>query len=500
MRGPRPGLGDEDGLTIIEVMVATLVLLTAAFGALQVLISSSQVNYRAEQATVVIERAQAEIEAIRALPFEEVALTAPPAMSTDSSSPASRVSLSCTNQSVSLNGCFAQNQNGSEEAPLVVEDGLLEEGGMVEGAAISPGPKPFETGDVSGTIHRYVVWENDDNCSDGQCPGTQDFKRVIVAIEIDGGSGGERAYRELQADFADSEAGRDSEPRPTDIEDTVAQSLYLSDTTCNQVSRDSPTSDHRAHNTLGDCSAGKQTGGTPGAPDLLTTSPPVLDPNFPDTEQPEYDYSNDPFPIFMEPLLEPDEDKGRQMLPRSLATCDFTLLETLTERLGLNVGKKYLNRWVTEEIPDTGGGAGFVIDGDAVLELNTRRMRGLTLIDPFGATLCVEVFIRDEAGNDTPLKNGEEDGKEYFRFPQTNWPHEWTELSIPMDLQDPSGSETIAVEPGERLGISLAVHLVNVNPPTANPFISFMYEHPGYKSRLEVETTTPYMGAPSLAG
>ncbi|MGI8726981.1 MAG: type IV pilus modification PilV family protein [Solirubrobacterales bacterium] len=498
----RMAIRGEGGFTLVEIMVAAFVLLVAGFGALQVLITSSKVNYRAEQAQTAIERAQAEMEAIRALSHEEVAMTGPPGTSADADDPRARVSTACTGQGVSLNGCFAVERDGGSEAPLVVNGGALEDGGAVSGGAINPNPESFTTGDVSGTIHRFVVWRNDPGCVSTLCAGTQDFKRVVVAVELDDGSTGSRTYREIQSDFTDPDAGQDSEPTPEVTEETIAQELYLSDTPCDRDVRLLPTADHPAHNNLGQCSNGLSTNSSPGAPDLLTTGQPSnqgCEP--PGCTLPLWDYSDNYEPV--EGLAGPGEDKGRQLLPKAnLLTCDFDLLEGLTDVAGINIGHKYVARWVTEPIPtDTGSGSGFVINGDAVLELNTRKMRGLTSVNPLGATVCVQLFIRDEAtGIDTPLKNGV-NGNEYFRFSHTNWPGEFNERSIPMDLQDPvTGSEVITVPPGKRLGMSLAVDLVNIAPTTLDPFISFMYEHPDYESRLQVETTTPYEGSLTTPG
>ncbi len=97
----------------------------------------------------------------------------------------------------------------SEYRNLVVNGGSLYGGtgeeGVISGGVINPGPTKFTSGDVSGSIYRYVVWRNDEKCSEISCPGTQDYKQVIVAVKMDktGNLSSQRGYVEVQSDFID---------------------------------------------------------------------------------------------------------------------------------------------------------------------------------------------------------------------------------------------------------------------------------------------------------
>lgn len=469
----------EDGFTIVEILVATLLFMAASLGAAQIFISSTRVNFRAEQAQVALEAVQAEMERMRAISYDGIALTSAPTASADPADPASRIRASCANQGVSTNGCFEVSSEGLNPKPLVIEGGALENGDTIDGAQVDPGPEPFDLGDVRGEIHRYVVWDDDPSCA--TCDGLQDAKRLIVIATVESRDR-TAPYREIQSEYIDPDVGKftAAEPFSEDDAQTVNQQLYLSNTPCNRETRLHPA-DQPAHNTLGGCHEGLETGDDAGAPDLLTTSPPW------GVDQ-EFDLSTD-----FEPLLVADQpnDRGRQFLPKvGMLTCDMS---------GLNHSRKHV--WVTERIPsNAGGGSGYVLR-DGVLSLSTRKAAGTYTAQPLNGAVCIRLFIRDENGEaytDASLRNGD-DGTNFFRYPHT-WGNGWEELTIPLDLRSPSGSETIVVLPGQRLGIAIAIAQDAPDPLLEKPWVSVMYENPTIATRLEVETTFPYEGSPSLAG
>ena len=55
-------------------------------------------------------------------------------------------------------------------------------------AKVAPGPTNFAVGQngstITGKIYRYVTWR-DENCPATICDGTQNTKRVIVAVSLD---------------------------------------------------------------------------------------------------------------------------------------------------------------------------------------------------------------------------------------------------------------------------------------------------------------------------
>lgn len=189
----------EAGFTIVEVLVAILILVIGALATFGLLSDAIRNTQRAKGTQVALDRAQQEIEALRSLPYKQLALTATPAAETNRLSPDYRV----------LGGTFALvREPPSSYANMVVNGGALYGGGAVKGGVVNPGPEPFSSGDVGGKIYRYVVWRNDEKCGTS-CPGEQDFKQIVVAVKLDKRSNepGERGYVEVQSDFVDPTRG-----------------------------------------------------------------------------------------------------------------------------------------------------------------------------------------------------------------------------------------------------------------------------------------------------
>jgi prepilin-type N-terminal cleavage/methylation domain-containing protein len=188
----------EAGFTIVEVLVAILILVIGALATFGLLSDAIRNTQRAKGTQVALDRAQQEIEALRSLSYKQLALTATPAAETNRLSPNYRV----------LGGTFALvREPPSSYANMVVNGGSLYGGGFVEGGLVKP-EESFSSGDVSGKIYRYVVWRNDEKCGTS-CPGEQDFKQVVVAVKLDKRSNepGERGYVEVQSDFVDPTRG-----------------------------------------------------------------------------------------------------------------------------------------------------------------------------------------------------------------------------------------------------------------------------------------------------
>jgi prepilin-type N-terminal cleavage/methylation domain-containing protein len=180
----------EAGFTIVEVLVAIFILVIGALATFGLLTDAIRNTQRAKATQVALDRAQQEIEAMRSVPYQQLALTATPAAETNRLSPNYRVS----------GGAFAVVREPRSSYYTMVVNAL-------EGK-VAPGPEPFTSGDVSGKVYRYVVWRNDEKCG-AACPGEQDFKQVVVAVKLDkrGNEPGERGYVEVQSDFVDPARG-----------------------------------------------------------------------------------------------------------------------------------------------------------------------------------------------------------------------------------------------------------------------------------------------------
>lgn len=477
---PRSG---EAGMTIIEVVVAAMVMALGAAATFGILTSATKNAQRAKASQVALDHAQEEMEKLQSVDYDQLALTVTPQHVTSSLNPNSRV----------VNGNFALvREPPSGYATMVVKNGSIEGGGFVTGGVVTPGPIPFSSGDVTGKLYRYVVWRNDPSCPEATCPHKQDYKQIVVAAKLDtpGNQSGERGYVEVQSKAIDPESleeGTEKDPEGEDPEGEdpeggggtqeptfTAQQLYLSDTSCGEdgsTVREDITADHQLHNTLGTCASGPQTGEVPGAPDaLLLGAPPDPDPLDP-LNPLLYDYAND---SYLEPS--PDTDRGLQILRDDTSGCHY-------DPTGTSNPEAQVHRWVTDPIAED-----FRMTDTATLEFYTRTINdGL-----YTGTLCVYLFKRHETGGEAPvatdsLLTNKVGGAAYWAYsPEGNgfWPRNaWTKVRLTVEFN----GVPFTVPAGDRLGIGLSVDPANT-PAEAIPV---MYDHPSYPTRLEIDTDTP---------
>jgi len=213
-----------------------------------------------------------------------------------------------------------------------------------------------------------------------------------------------------------------------------------------------------------------KTGNTPGAPDLMFSDPPKLDPSLPADQQPLYDYSTD-----VEPLTGAEADRGVQVRHSGLPGCIFS--PSLVDG---TPGQK-VHRWLSPPIPSN---FQLLLDGEATLSLWTRTLNGST----HPGRICVFLFARKlnvlGIPVDVPMVNQDITDATWFPHEADPWPaNNWTEISVPMDFLYGAG----ALLPGERLGLAISVEKGGTNPGDG---LEFMYDHPSFDSRLQVKTTS----------
>jgi type II secretory pathway pseudopilin PulG len=464
---------EEMGFTIIEVLIATLIVVVGALAAFGMLSDAVQNTARAKSTQVALDLAQQEVEALHSLSNKELALTGVPPHSTDSLVPNYRIN--------SGSGSFALSREPLTRYQKLVRNGGEIEGSsgkVIEGGVVNPGPTPFVNGDVSGTVYRYIVWRNDTACGE-KCPTQQDYKQIIVAVKLDtpGNQVAERGYVEVQSDFVDPTDSPRNDPVPNSSGKVVtAQQFYLTDTPCSATGvteRQEITGDHLLHNTLGTCASGLQTGTTAGAPDaLLLGAPPDPAPEDP-TNPPLYDYSND---TYLEPT--PDTDKGVQIRRDDTTGCHYVPTGTADP-------ESQVHRWVTDPMT-----AAFTMTEKVTIEFYSRTLNG----GLYTGTACVYLYDRHETGSppvavDSMLTNKTGNTAYWTYTPAGNasWPQaDWERIRLTMTFN----KAPYTIPAGDRLGVALSVERSNT-PADAIPF---MYDHPKYPSRLEVDTSTPIEG------
>lgn len=460
------GRDSEAGLTMVEVVIAAMVIALGASATFGVLTSATKNTQRAKATQVALNRAQLELETLRSLESDELAMTAAPGQVSNPLNPNYRV----------LSGAFALTREPpSEYATMVVNGGSLYGGGFVQGGVVAPGPTSFSSGDVTGKVYRYVVWRNDAGCPAAVCPGTQDYKEIVVAVKLDkpGNQAGERGYVEVTSDFIDPTDNAQNDPIPGANGVVTGQQLYLSDTACDgsgSTVREEIEGDHQLHNTLGRCSDGEQIGSTTGAPDTLVLGVPP-DPDYADDSNPAlFDYADD---IYLEP--KPDTDKGIQILKDDAVGCNYTPFGTTNK-------EAKVHRWVTDPMTSP-----FQMVEKATLEFYTRTPDD----EPYNGMLCIYLFKRHETESgftDTRLTD-KGTGLPYWTYSPGGtgwWRGAWEKVRVTMAF---NGSP-YTIPPGDRLGIALSVERSN----TEGNALAIMYDHPKFPTRLEVDTNTPIDG------
>ena len=464
----------EGGFTIVEVLVAAVILVIGAMTTFSLLTAATRNAQRAKATQVALDMAQQELERLRSYPNDELAMEKAPPQSTDPLSPNFRVN--------SAAGTFAiQREPVSNYQTMVVKGGVIEgksgEEGEIAKAVVKPA-EAFENGDVTGTIYRYVVWR-DDAC----CAGKQDYKQAIIAIKLNtpGNQAGERGYVEVQTDFVDPKDNAETDPLPNAKGEVVTgQQFFLSDSPCSAsppTARQEVTGDHPVHNTLGTCASGLHNGTELGAPDVLLIGRPP-DPAPDDPNDPLlYDYASDDY---LDPS--PDTDKGLQIRPERTDGCNF-------DPVGSETPQAETHRWVTDPMLSE-----FIMNGTVTLEFYTRALSD----QEYTGKLCVYLFRRHETGSpptatNIPLTNVN-GGTPYWTYSPSpseeggKWPRfKWKKVRLTMAFVGAPYPIPIA----DRLGIGLSVERAG----TTGDALSVMYDHPDYPSRVEVDTSTPIPGA-----
>ncbi len=120
---------------------------------------ASRNNFRAEQSQVVNDRLQQEMEKIKQLPYDQLALTSMPTHSERRQQP----QLPGRRAPPSTSTRAAQPTTRTWSSTAAPHEGA----GTVSGGTVDPGPTPFQSGDVKGQVYRYVTWEQDPSC--GNC-------------------------------------------------------------------------------------------------------------------------------------------------------------------------------------------------------------------------------------------------------------------------------------------------------------------------------------------
>jgi type II secretory pathway pseudopilin PulG len=156
----------EDGFTIIEVLMALVLLTGGVLAMIGTFDASKRANNSSERIEVAGHIAQSETEKILALPYASIGTTSAPANSGSGNAwdPLRYV----------VNGppvAYAYDWS----LPAVSEQ-------VATGGTLAPS-SAWSDGRLSGTIYRFVTWVADACPS---CQNSQDYKRVTVVVTVNG--------------------------------------------------------------------------------------------------------------------------------------------------------------------------------------------------------------------------------------------------------------------------------------------------------------------------
>ena len=160
-------------MTLVEVLIAATLMAVGVIAMVGVFDSSRGLVTTSEKNDVTAHQGEAALERVLALDYKGIALTTTPSHSSSSTDP---------DYYVQPDGTYQWDQSTSPRpADPVVVDGT--HGAVAHISTWNDGQSR-----LSGSIYRYVTWVDDPNI-----PGTQDAKRVTIAVTVNntdtGGTG-----------------------------------------------------------------------------------------------------------------------------------------------------------------------------------------------------------------------------------------------------------------------------------------------------------------------
>lgn len=450
MSAPEPGRRAQAGFTLVEVMVALLLLTVGLLSTATVYASSRGLTGVSEQTSVLTHRAQAEIERIQALGWDAVALSGTPTPSADPQDPASMLVAG------SPPGLRPDRRSASAVESLVVDP---------VGGRVDPAARSWSDGRLSGRIHTWVSWRTDPYCGVG-CPGAKNAKRITVVVTVDGreSSRGPVVTSVLLTDPNAAPAGAVlngagnplSDPATVCVSPSGAAgpcsrgigagsttSFFLYDTPADARERNVDVADHAVRPTLagpGPCTP-EALGGCP-MPDLMGDEPPPSG-------------TTDPPPVDRSTDLPGSASSGGRVVQRSNTSCDGT--PPADNAAG--------HRWVTPAQTE-----GRTLRGDGGMTLYTRTRTGVEA----RVVLCVQLSVAPgpigELLTVPPTVLGT------FSYELGAWPAVTTPVSFTFGLPGAG----LDVPAGRRIGVRVWVAAASAAD------VVLAYDHPTLASTLQL--------------
>jgi Tfp pilus assembly protein PilV len=191
----RSRLQAQEGLSIVEVLIAAVVLTIGVLGMIGAFDSSRRLSLLSERRTAMAHRAQLEIERLQTYPYAQLAMVSAPSHSSEKANADYYVNYSspvkCTE--VEAYGCFAWNEEKTGEEEALVKGGKAclstseKECGWVEAnpagrkCSEKVGACEWSDGLVEGKVYDFVTWHTDSNCTECKTK-EKAAKRLTVVV------------------------------------------------------------------------------------------------------------------------------------------------------------------------------------------------------------------------------------------------------------------------------------------------------------------------------
>ena len=435
---------DEDGLGLVELLVAVLVITLGVLSFAGTIDVSRGLTNQSELKESAVHRAEREIDRIQALGFKKVAHPTGTAFSLSGDPLASRI-VAGTDPRFK----WDRSSDATSEPLATAPTGTVQ-----------LGPTAWNDGRFSGNVYRFVTWADDGACSDALlaplCPNSRNYKRVTVVVTSEGFDDPVKPvwFSALVSDPDDgpldavtapvTECLDDlGEPREcvNRLTDTV-RSLFLTDTPATSDLRQPISGSHTTHPTITGVLCGVLVVLCPPTPDLLGDDPPPLLAG--DILPPLFKYSTD---------VSGGYTGGRVL--RKDTSCSGTPTRDNTKG----------GFWTAR--PET---AARILTGDAGMSIFTHTLDNV----PAAVTLCIAVYnVPGNLLNLVSLGSATEIGR--ASYPRSSWPTQPTRVSFPFEFR----TTNYTIPAGNRIGVRLWV------ANTSGADIAVIYDHPTYPTHVQ---------------
>ena len=180
---PRPAVGEEGGFTVIEVLVAVLVLTVGMITLLGAFDPARRLGTQAELRQAASAAAEQELQRVQSLPWAKIALTTEP--TTNAAQHVSAGPCAQTTGPTTLH-CYRWDWTGTAPAEGVVVDATNGDTTANPNTWQTTVSTTNTTVRLSVSATRYITWATDQECSAVGCGGSGDYKRVTVVVTING--------------------------------------------------------------------------------------------------------------------------------------------------------------------------------------------------------------------------------------------------------------------------------------------------------------------------